>query len=543
MPHTHWLLLDTETTGLKEPIYVVELAAQRMRGWEPEGPPFVRLLDHGVAIPPETARVNGNTREILERNGEPPLAVYDAFADYAGERPLVTYNLSYDLDQVLRPEWQRLGRAPIGRAGFCALRLAQRLLDPIPAGNCKLQTLRQYYRLPAHSAHTALGDVETVVDLLRQVLFPLAEARGLASWDAWRVYAAETWFPSRFAFGKYKGRPFLDARHDTALRAWLEWLAGSSNPRSAEMGRWYLERLAVDAGRESADAPTLVIATATGDSEGLVLYRDPERATLNRLIEAARARLADLEAESAREHQAVAVIQSRLFSLLRPHYERRDRLRLAIDYRRRYLDLLLVEGEEAAEALGSDYERARAETERDYAEAAAEASARRELSEADAHELKTLFRSLVRLYHPDRHTHDPERQAIHERLMQMINQAHDQGDIARLREIAHDPNAFLARQGLGGLDFADDADLTKLRQLYESLQVRLLVTLEELAQLRESSDHELHRLSQERPELLETIAEQQAEAIRAEIVALEDEARRLAGEIEGLTDAPALGAE
>ncbi len=466
-----------------------------------------------------------------------------AFADYAGERPLVAYNLSYDLDQVLRPEWQRLGRAPIGRAGFCALRLAQRLLDPVPAGNCKLQTLRQYYRLPARGAHTALGDVETVVDLMRQVLSPLAEARGLASWEALRAYAAETWFPSRLAFGKYKGRLFQDARHDADLHAWLDWLAGSSNPRSAEMGRWYLERLAVDAGRAPDDAPTLVIETATGAGAVLVLYRDPERTTLNRLIEAARARLADLEAESAREHQAVAVIQSRLFSLLRPHYERRDTLRLVIDYRHRYLDLLLIEGEEAAEAVGSDYEQARAETERDYAEAAAEASERRELSEAEGRELKTLFRSLVRLYHPDRYAHDPERQAIHERLMQAINQARDQGDIARLREIANDPNGFLARQGLGGLDFADDADLTKLRQLYESLQVRILATLEELARLRESSDYELHRLSQERPELLETIAEQQAEAIRAEIAMLEEEARRLGEEIEGLTGALAPGAD
>ena len=39
--------------------------------------------------------------------------------------------------------------------------LAQRLMDPVPAGNCKLQTLRQYYRLPERGAHTALGDVET----------------------------------------------------------------------------------------------------------------------------------------------------------------------------------------------------------------------------------------------------------------------------------------------------------------------------------------------------------------------------------------------
>lgn len=27
-----WILLDTETTGLAAPIFVVELAAQRMRG-------------------------------------------------------------------------------------------------------------------------------------------------------------------------------------------------------------------------------------------------------------------------------------------------------------------------------------------------------------------------------------------------------------------------------------------------------------------------------------------------------------------------------
>ncbi len=40
MKKTNWILLDTETTGLTGPIYVVELAAQRMRGWEPDGEPF-----------------------------------------------------------------------------------------------------------------------------------------------------------------------------------------------------------------------------------------------------------------------------------------------------------------------------------------------------------------------------------------------------------------------------------------------------------------------------------------------------------------------
>ena len=41
MENTDWFLIDTETTGLSAPIFVVELAAQKMRGWEPEGARFV----------------------------------------------------------------------------------------------------------------------------------------------------------------------------------------------------------------------------------------------------------------------------------------------------------------------------------------------------------------------------------------------------------------------------------------------------------------------------------------------------------------------
>ena len=174
MNDADWVLIDTETTGLTAPIIVVELAAQRMRGWEPQGAPFRRLLNQNADISPEASRVHGYTREILERDGEPAIDVYRDFATYTGDRPIVSYNLKYDLEDVLKPEWRRLGIKPIGTEGFCALRLAQRLLDPVPAGNCKLQTLRQFYRLPERGAHTAMGDVETVIDLLGEVLQPIA---------------------------------------------------------------------------------------------------------------------------------------------------------------------------------------------------------------------------------------------------------------------------------------------------------------------------------------------------------------------------------
>lgn len=533
MDQTPWLLLDTETTGLKAPIYVVELGPQRMHGWEPQGEPFRRLLNHGVAIPPEVARVNGYTPEILERDGQQPLEVYSQFAKYVGDRPLVAYNLSYDLDEALRPEWQRLGIAPIGRPGFCALRLAQRLLDPVPAGNHKLQTLRQYYRLPERGAHTALGDVETVADLLRQVLRPMAEARGLKTWGAISAFAAAPWFPSRIAFGKYKGRAFREALGDRELHDWLEWLAASSNPRSAEMGRWYLDQLSVEA--KSAEAESLVIEVRLSESSALTLFRNPELETLRQLIASARSRLADLEAEYAQEQHAVDTVRAQLFQLLRPHNERRDALQLIVQYRRRYLDTLLVEGEEEAETVKPQYEDAREETEREYADASDEAAKTRALSKEEQTALKAIYRKLVRLYHPDRYADDPDKQATYEYLTQAINQARDRGDVALLREIANDPNGFLLRQGRGSLDFDDDAELAKLRQLYAALQERLLDTLAALEQLRESGEYELYRLSRERPDFMREVANQHAEAVGTQIAELEAEAAQLAEEIEQLT--------
>ena len=202
MDDTRWCIIDTETTGLRAPIFVVEIAAQRMRGWEPDGSPFRRLVNHGAVIPPEASRVHGYTREILERDGDEPHAVYRDFADYAQSTPLGAFNLRYDWDEVLAPEWKRLELLPIGRRGLCLYELAQRLLDPVPAGNCKLQTLRQYYGLPARGAHTAQGDVETVIDLLQRVLRPLCEARGLLRYGDLIGLTQAPWYPSRIPFGK-----------------------------------------------------------------------------------------------------------------------------------------------------------------------------------------------------------------------------------------------------------------------------------------------------------------------------------------------------
>ena len=523
MNTTEWILLDTETTGLSPPIYVVEIGAQRMLGWQPAGPAFRRLINQNADIPPEASRIHGYTREILERDGVPASDVYRDFTAYVEGRPLVAFNLQYDLREVLEPEWERLGIEAIGTKGFCALRLAQRLLDPVPAGDCKLQTLRQFYRLPERGAHTALGDVETVADLLQTVLRPIAEQNGLNTWEAIVAYAGAQWFPSRIAFGKFKGRFFQEAATDSALKGWIEWLASSSNPQTSELGKWYLEQLARQAQRPAPQPGT-----------DLVTFTDPAVAELKRLISAARLQLAEIESRFTAERHAVDVTQASLFRMLHKHYQRRDRLTRVVEYRRKFLSTLIREGEEAAEEVVAQFKDANQRSDREYEEVAAAAEGRTTLTEAQTQELQGLWKKLVRVYHPDRFANDPDNLASYTALTSEINAARDAGDIDLLREIAADPAIFMAKRGLTALNFGDPDELATLTKLLDTLQSEISATLEAEEQLRQDPKYELHVLACSRPDYLQEVANDISAQLLQEIDELDAQAMTLQQEINDL---------
>jgi len=544
MNNAEWILIDTETTGFKAPVFVVEIAAQRMQGWETKGPSFRKLLNQNEDIPSEAARVHGYTREILERDGETPADVYAAFADYTEGLPVVAYNMRYDWDDVLVPEWERLGIEAIGTPGFCALRLAQRLLDPVPAGNCKLQTLRQFYHLPERGAHTAMGDVETVIDLLQHVLRPLADERNLATWADVLAYSEEEYFPSRIAFGKFKGRAFQDALRDTELRDWLSWLAGSSNERSKRIGTWYLDQLEViqegekgkpeTGGTAQSQTDSVEVPQAAGTT--VTVYQSLEAAELEALIVAARSRMAELETTYTREHRTVENVRATIFIRVRDHYIARDRLKLKVHYRRIYLDTLLRGGEEETEEVVEEYTKAYADNEEDYTNASTVAEQSEDLSEEEQVKLKGIWLKLVKLFHPDKYASDAAKRKIFEDLTAIINDARDNGDIGILEELANDPDAFIKKQGWEHLDLQDGHDLAGLQSLYASLQIRIIELLEMIAFLHESPDYELAVLSKDNPSLLEEVAEEQKAALTAEIEGLEKEAAELQAEIDSLTE-------
>ena len=176
-------------------------------------------------------------------------------------------------------------------------------------------------------------------------------------------------------------------------------------------------------------------------------------------------------------------------ALLPEHLQKRDRLQLVLDYWKKYLDILRRGGEEVKQAK-ANYEQARTQADQDYEETATAVADKAPLTPDEEAELNRLWKKLVKLYHPDRFAHEPDKLATYEKLTAAINRAKDNGDMAALREIAEDPHGFILRQGWASLDFTDEIELAQLRRLHETLQLEIVAVLESLNRLRESPDYE-----------------------------------------------------
>ena len=74
----------------------------------------------------------------------------------------------------------------------------------------------------------------------------------------------------------------------------------------------------------------------------------------------------------------------------------------------------------------------------------------------------------------------------------------------------------------------------KLTQVYETLQLEIIVVLESLNQLRESPDYELCQLSERKPGILDGLAAEREKLLDQEAAELEKQADRLAEEIKEL---------
>jgi hypothetical protein len=257
---------------------------------------------------------------------------------------------------------------------------------------------------------------------------------------------------------------------------------------------------------------------------------------LRHLVAGARAELADLETDFTLEKSRVDAVQAGLFRHLRRHYQTRDRLRLAVEYRQKFLDSFIRDDTDEAEQAEKDFAQAKAQLDEDYEELAAAADKKKKLTAEQEAELTQLWKKLVKLYHPDRFASEPEKLETYHKLTAAINLAKDNGDIELLREIANDPAGFLLRQGWATLDFGDQEELAQLKRLHKALQKEIAEVVESLKELRASPDYELCQLAEKKPGMLDELAAERAKQLELENAELEKRAEELATKIKKVSD-------
>lgn len=181
MKNESWVIIDTETSGLMPPICAVEIAGQRMKGWEPEDSPFRVLLDHDVLIDPMAESVHGYSREYLREHSEDPKKAHRAFHEHAEDLPIMAYNISFDWNRVLEPEYKRLNVPQTGKRGFCALTLARRVINE--TDNYKLETLKDHFKLSTEQSHRGINDVNVVASLFSKIFRERLTAAGIVGFN------------------------------------------------------------------------------------------------------------------------------------------------------------------------------------------------------------------------------------------------------------------------------------------------------------------------------------------------------------------------
>ncbi len=181
-PNESWVIFEAEASGMKRPQYVVEIAAQRMRGWEPEGTRFRVLLNQGVPIESQGTSIHGYTEEYLRQHGQDPRLAHSLFRDYVNSARLVNHNLPMAWDRLLLPEFERVGISPPGIRGFSTLNLARRVLPE--ASTFALSALSKRYKLVDGDMKGAVPDVEAMVALCKNWFGPRLAAAGIVGFEA-----------------------------------------------------------------------------------------------------------------------------------------------------------------------------------------------------------------------------------------------------------------------------------------------------------------------------------------------------------------------
>ncbi|WPB84421.1 3'-5' exonuclease [Sediminicoccus rosea] len=170
-----YVVFDLESTGLKPSRgdVLLSIGAVRLQDAAPVAE-FQTLVEPGRAIPPESTRYHGLTREMLAGAPRAPEAIA-CFRDFAEGAVLVAHSAAFDRSLLYMEEHR--GAPALPNPFLCSL-LVSRWLDP-QEGDHSLDGLCGREGIVITGRHEALGDARATAELWVRLL-ARAGARGVA---------------------------------------------------------------------------------------------------------------------------------------------------------------------------------------------------------------------------------------------------------------------------------------------------------------------------------------------------------------------------
>lgn len=222
---------DTETTGVKPAEdRIVEIAA-----FDPETQEsFVRLVNPGMPIPEEAARVHGISDEMVQ--DQPGFdQVGREFLEFCnGPCALIAHNNDAFDKLFLHHELHRIGFGMPNQWIFIdSLKWSRRYRSDLPKHN--LQFLREAFGIAANQAHRALDDVMVLYEVFHQMIDDL-------DMDTVHKLLHEKRVLRHMPFGKHQGKPL-----DQVPKSYLFWLkdSGALDKKGNEELLYSLEKLGI----------------------------------------------------------------------------------------------------------------------------------------------------------------------------------------------------------------------------------------------------------------------------------------------------------
>jgi exodeoxyribonuclease X len=199
------IIIDFETTGLKDPIGVVEVAWVEVDHSLSIISEFDSLVNPGIPIAEGAEGVHGISDDMVAE--EPSI---EDIKFPTGEVCLIGHNvINYD---------KALADPHMNIVACCdTLVLARRLLPNCE--NHQLSTLQAYCELPKTLAHRAPGDVRTVLNLLEYLI----EGSGMSLIQLIN-YSNTPQLLEYVSFGKHKGKKFSELP-----KSYLHWMRNAGD--------------------------------------------------------------------------------------------------------------------------------------------------------------------------------------------------------------------------------------------------------------------------------------------------------------------------